>query len=1363
MTFLPKWVVAQSLWSGTVTGVDVSNSTVNIKLNGDTNLNGWIIVRSGGTVNLDLNGYILKRINANERVAILVDGGVLNITDSRPSVAHAGSLTTVGSFTKIWQPSGSGVTLYGGIITGGRYGTDSGGCIQVNGSSKLKLQGGTLAGNVCSDHDGGAVALFDNATFEMTEGKICYNGAVSGGGVMAYWNSTTFSMSGGEISYNVATGSGGGVRAEGASFTMTGGSINYNVAKAGNGGGVYCNASTIAVKKGDFIGNEAGYNSSTDQGGDGGAFEIATGRHGVFGATGAVNIKSNKARIGGGICAEGNASITLYGTVTIQNNTATLSGGGIQGGSSYAGSDTHVINIYGVTITGNTVSAGGSGGGLNSGYARVRIVGTSDINVYGNKVGTTPSDIYLFPDPSYNPPGSSYYPRDMIEVAVSGIRPVNVGIDKRVFQSGNDQRFFYSGTASYLTNVYNNIKSGAFKVFCNTVRYWKVKPYSSGTYMYFTNPWSSTQQAIAASDESLSDGVYQIGNVKQLTAFLCRVNGIKTNTVDFGTGNVSIKGILTADINMSGHYWVPIGNETAYKGVFDGNGYCIYNLTLEGDNPTNERGMFGQLTTGCEVKNVQLHSYNYTITRTAGTGAGGWGGGIASRLMGGTIYNCVVDGTLTGVAATHMGGLVGTVYGGTTVHSCSAMVTLSGSNTMGGLVGNMAGTLKNSFSNPTFTSPGSSPSMGGLAGVNSGTIENCYMRYTPKFAGTNNGTIKYCYGPSGTTTSGTGQSDCGWFYAPVAPYKYTRTNDNTVGPSALVNLLNQRRGTGAEWKRTTAGEYSSGAGNINGDYPIHKYSQYTCVASTNGKVLDYAKTLDIMLTRHTSNTTVNLWANSSTSKATGSGVVVYIDENISLLQENNAITAYTCQTLPGNPRSWHFVSSSLSNSGIGFTYGQNAAFNWDPNPCHVTISTNDDASLFPSDLPKVGGYSDMSRIDLYCFYEPEYHWINLKRNSNSHWHMNATTVPITYTNETTLTPGKGYLVSADKDLLLQNKGTLNNGDVEVTLGYSPAQAWAGLLGYNLIGNPYQSYLDFSKFAAQNSSLWYDNSKGKAVEPTYAVYDEAMGGYIQYKEGASRGSKSAPGILNMHQGFMVRSSGATRAKFTNVMRTNSGTTTGIRENQPAFPLINFTVTDDEGVNDFAVLELGRDADAGAEKLRANDCKGWLYLRHNDEDYGILFRSEVEDYQPLWFEAEEEGIYTLSWGTANAEFESLTLVDNITGVTTDMLATDSYTFEVNPDQYASRFKVVIGDWKDVEENEGGASTGSATFAYYANGEIHLVETCQGASLQIIDMTGRVILCKDASNASAISTNGIAPGIYLLRLTTSKGTKTQKMVIE
>ena len=78
------------------------------------------------------------------------------------------------------------------------------------------------------------------------------------------------------------------------------------------------------------------------------------------------------------------------------------------------------------------------------------------------------------------------------------------------------------------------------------------------------------------------------------------------------------------------------------------------------------------------------------------------------------------------------------------------------------------------------------------------------------------------------------------------------------------------------------------------------------------------------------------------------------------------------------------------------------------------------------------------------------------------------------------------------------------------------------------------------------------------------------------------------------------------------------------------------------------------------------------------------------------------------------------------------------------------------------EDGPLTGSGAFAYYVNGEIHLVmETQDLSSLQVIDLTGRVIMKRDAINR--VSTSGIAPGLYILRLETLNGIRTQKLVIE
>ena len=66
-----------------------------------------------------------------------------------------------------------------------------------------------------------------------------------------------------------------------------------------------------------------------------------------------------------------------------------------------------------------------------------------------------------------------------------------------------------------------------------------------------------------------------------------------------------------------------------------------------------------------------------------------------------------------------------------------------------------------------------------------------------------------------------------------------------------------------------------------------------------------------------------------------------------------------------------------------------------------------------------------------------------------------------------LVPGMGYMVALKEEAYLQCAGTLNNGAVSIPL------TWDGdyTTGYNMLGNPYQSYLDFNAFADANSTIW----------------------------------------------------------------------------------------------------------------------------------------------------------------------------------------------------------------------------------------------------------------------------------------------------
>ena len=196
-----------------------------------------------------------------------------------------------------------------------------------------------------------------------------------------------------------------------------------------------------------------------------------------------------------------------------------------------------------------------------------------------------------------------------------------------------------------------------------------------------------------------------------------------------------------------------------------------------------------------------------------------------------------------------------------------------------------------------------------------------------------------------------------------------------------------------------------------------------------------------------------------------------------------------------------------------------------------------------------------------------------------------------------------------------------------------------------------------------------------------------------------------------------------------------------------------------VLDQALLSFNEGDDLG--KVSFYEKAPSVYFTKDNRDLAIL-SIDSTNMQPLKFKAEENGTYVLHFELKELSLDYLHLIDNMTGANIDLLTSPSYTFNATTNDYASRFKLVFDPHFGIEED--GPSTGSGAFAYVANGEIVInddVETHGHASLQIIDMTGRVIVCSDV--ARNVSTTGIAPGVYVLRLVTKAGVRTQKILIE
>ena len=266
-----------------------------------------------------------------------------------------------------------------------------------------------------------------------------------------------------------------------------------------------------------------------------------------------------------------------------------------------------------------------------------------------------------------------------------------------------------AGTA-FITCTFTNGKTFVYKM--KNATDWQ----AGGEYTY-------TVSLAAAKDLGYtieSNGSYTVTSADGLMNIAELVNG--------GKSDINIT--LTADIDLTGKDWTPIGTDydNSYKGTFDGGGHTITGLTFT----TNDEyaGLFGWLNRAGTVKNVVMEGVQITSNQIYG---GSIGGVVGSGW--GTIENCSVSGSVSGTV--YVGGVVG-FNGGSRILACYATgnVTLEiapiNNIDVGGAVGFNGGSrILACYATGNVTSTGSSTVnvyIGGFCGYNSTTVTACYWK-----------------------------------------------------------------------------------------------------------------------------------------------------------------------------------------------------------------------------------------------------------------------------------------------------------------------------------------------------------------------------------------------------------------------------------------------------------------------------------------------------------------------------------------------------------------------------------------------------------------------------------------------------------
>jgi len=266
---------------------------------------------------------------------------------------------------------------------------------------------------------------------------------------------------------------------------------------------------------------------------------------------------------------------------------------------------------------------------------------------------------------------------------------------------------------------------------------------------------------------------YQISTAVNLLALAAEVNDynkcfILTADIDLGSLDPCTTALIAPDTVNSNDAF----DGTAFTGVFDGSNHTISNLIIDTNGAKNDYlGLFGQIGTGGQIKNLGLEDVNIT-----GDDNSIYLGGLVGWNEG-SISDCYSTGDVSGGdSSLCLGGLVGRSHYGS-ISNCYSTGDVSGgdsSGQLGGLAGDNGGTISNCYSTGAVSGGSGSADLGGLVGYNydggGGTISDCHStgnviggdgsQWLGGLAGYNNdgGSISNCY----STGTVTGEDNSGY-------------------------------------------------------------------------------------------------------------------------------------------------------------------------------------------------------------------------------------------------------------------------------------------------------------------------------------------------------------------------------------------------------------------------------------------------------------------------------------------------------------------------------------------------------------------------------------------------------------------------
>ena len=413
------------------------------------------------------------------------------------------------------------------------------------------------------------------------------------------------------------------------------------------------------------------------------------------------------------------------------------------------------------------------------------------------------------------------------------------------------------------------------------------------------------------------------------------------------------------------------------------------------------------------------------------------------------------------------------------------------------------------------------------------------------------------------------------------------------------------------------------------------------------------------------------------------------------------------------------------------------------------------------------------------------------------------------TSDAVFLPAKGYAIKGKSTYgtvftpdELSFRGNLHNGDYSIQIQKSKNTIVNGVSaehGYNMVGNPYPSNIDFDKLYNLDNGTGIKNSDvilGKAwfwTNVPGAPTSQAGSAYVSnnYATYSLAGGAPATGsddvvspiptkFIKVAQGFIVQMRTAAPTgntpdlgtiKFDNSIRSNDSSSYFYNNNKNAESTVNRywvrLVTPNNVVNTILLAHMedatdAYDPDYDSELLTVGDDS--FYSKLTTQKLQIqarnnpMFRTDVIQ---LGTKYSVDGIYKIKLGNKEGVFKTdqkIYLRDKLTDTYTD-ITTQEYSFSASKGIDEGRFEIVYEDKQVLATDSGKKSE----FDVYRDGTDYVISSSKVlGKIEVYDAAGRLLISQKTTNKSTrLDVSSFVNGIYIIKAENSGDVKTKKII--